>query len=437
MSESDRNIDKIKITTLDPGHFHASLLQKNMYDQVSPTAYVYAAKESDIREHLTSIERFNNRTLNPTHWKEKVYTGPDYWERMIKEKPGNLVILAGNNKKKIHYIKSAIDAGLNVLADKPMCINKTGFELLKDIFTTAEEKGVLLYDIMTERNEITSILQKELCARSEIFGKLSNGTQANPAIIMESVHHFFKYVGGNPVKRPAWYFDVNQAGEGIVDVTTHLVDLVQWTCFPEQIIDYKTHINVYSAKHWPTQINRRQFEKITQLSEYPDYLKVYIKNDKLNVYSNGEMNYTINGVHARVKIDWKFQAPEGSSDTFYSIIRGTKSNIIIRQDAEQNSQAKLYIEPEKKSAYNELKTLIKKAIYDMQISFPGIKTEESKGQWHIIIPDKYRIGHEAHFAQTAKRYLRYLAGENLPPWEVPNMIAKYYTTTQALEMVKE
>jgi len=33
--------------------------------------------------------------------------------------------------------------------------------------------------------------------------------------------------------------------------------------------------------------------------------------------------------------------------------------------------------------------------------------------------------------------LEYLKNKNLPAWEVPNMIAKYYTTTQALEIAKK
>ena len=59
----------------------------------------------------------------------------------------------------------------------------------------------------------------------------------------ESVHHLFKLVDNKPLTRPVWYLDVNQQGEGIVDVTTHLVDLVQWEAFPDQIIDYKKDID--------------------------------------------------------------------------------------------------------------------------------------------------------------------------------------------------
>src|SRR3546814_17990919 len=89
---------------------------------------------------------------------------------------------------------------------------------------------------MTERYEITTILQREFSGIPEVFGTLEKGSLDDPAVTKESVHHFFKYVSGKPLIRPTWFFDVEQEGDGIVDVTTHLVDLITWECFPGQII---------------------------------------------------------------------------------------------------------------------------------------------------------------------------------------------------------
>ncbi|MBC8180914.1 oxidoreductase, partial [candidate division KSB1 bacterium] len=110
---------EVKILTIDPGHFHAALVQKTMYDQVSPQVFVYAPHGSDAQDHISRIEGFNYREQNPTSWKTKIYTGEDFLEKMVAEKPGNLMITSGNNQKKTEYIKAAVDAGLNVLADKP------------------------------------------------------------------------------------------------------------------------------------------------------------------------------------------------------------------------------------------------------------------------------------------------------------------------------
>ena len=54
----------------------------------------------------------------------------------------------------------------------------------------------------------------------------------------------------------------------------------------------------------------------------------------------------------------------------------------------------------------------------------------------MCIRDRYRVEHEAHFGQVTENYLQYLQDGKLPDWEVPNMIAKYYVTTHALEMAK-
>ncbi|MDO1445898.1 putative oxidoreductase C-terminal domain-containing protein [Rhodocytophaga aerolata] len=430
------NSNMVRLITLDPGHFHAALVQKTMFDKVDSTVHVYAPEGSDVQDHLKRIEGYNSRQENPTHWKEEVYTGPDFLQKMVEQKKGNVVVISGNNLKKTEYIKESIDAGLHVLADKPMCIDTEGFELLKASFEAAEKNKVLLYDIMTERSEITTVLQKELAQLPEIFGELQKGTVKDPAVTKESVHHFYKYVSGSPLKRPAWFMDVAQQGEGIVDVTTHLVDLVQWECFPEQTIDYQKDIEILQVKRWPTPMTRSQFALITGQPDFPEYLrKDVVKDTNLNVYSNGEINYTLKGIHAKVSVIWNYKAPEGAGDTHYSIMKGSKANLVIRQGAEQKYVPELYLEPAPKTKIDE-KALVQ-AFEKIKSKYAGVELKKlSAEKWQIVIPEKYRTGHEAHFGEVAQRFLQYLEAGKLPDWEVPNMLAKYYTTTQALSKAK-
>ena len=56
------------------------------------------------------------------------------------------------------------------------------------------------------RFEITSILQRELSQRAELFGTLQKGTPADPAVRKESVHHFSKIVAGAPWEDLRDYF---------------------------------------------------------------------------------------------------------------------------------------------------------------------------------------------------------------------------------------
>ena len=420
--------------TLDPGHFHAALVQKTMYPDVDSIVQVYAPEGPDLQLHLDRIKGYNSRAENPAAWKEEVYSGNDFLEKMLNEKKGNVVIMAGNNQKKTEYILKAIEAGLNVLADKPMAIDTKNFELLKIAFDAAGKKNVLLYDIMTERYEITSMLQREFSFLPEVFGQLEKGTASNPAITKESVHHFYKYVSGNILTRPAWFMDVSQEGEGIVDVTTHLVDLVQWECFPEQTINYEQDVHLISARRWPTDMTPSQFNAVTKLNGFPDYLKKDVVNDSiLRVFSNGEINYRLKDIHAKVSVVWAYKAPEGTGDTHYSIMRGTRANLIIRQGAEQKYKPVLYIEPVN-NAGDLFATVLREQIKSIQSKYPGVELTKTTKGWEVSVPENYKEGHEAHFARVTEKFLQYFKEGKLPAWEVPNMIAKYYTTTQALEL---
>lgn len=431
----ERKNDKIKIVTLDPGHFHAALVQKQMYPQLDSTVHVYAPQGPDVQWHLDRVKAYNERTEDPTHWNEVIYTGNDYFEKMISEKAGNVVVIAGNNQKKTDYILKALESGFNVLADKPMVITPADFKKLRTAFDVAGKNKLLLYDIMTERSEITTLLQRELSQMPAVFGVLENGTPENPAVTKESVHHFYKFVSGKALVRPAWFMDVTQEGEGIVDVTTHLVDLVQWACFPNQALD-TADVQLTSAQRWPTSLTRHEFKSITGLNDFPEYLLKDRTNDTtLQVFSNGAIQYRLRGVHAKVSVTWVYKAPEGAGDTHYSIMRGTKANLVIRQGAEQKYKPALYIEPAGKTPATE--TVLQQELATLAKKYPGITLAKNDKGWEVIIPDSYKEGHEAHFARVTARFLDYLQNGTLPGWEVPNMITKYYTTTQALELAKK
>ena len=425
----------VKLITVDPGHFHAALVQKTMYPQVSPDVHVYAPEGPDVQQHLDKIASYNSRAVDPTSWNEIVYKGDDFFEKMLSEKPGNVVVLSGNNRKKAEYITKSINGGLNVLADKPMIILPEDFTLLEEAFRSAREKGLLLYDIMTERYEVTTILQKLLSQNEDIFGKLSTGSREDPAVTKVSVHHFSKIVSGTPLLRPAWFFDVSQQGEGIVDVTTHLVDLVQWECFPEQILN-PSDVSMIQAKRWPTLISKEEFKGVTGFDEFPDYLQKDVKDGKLNVFSNGEMIYQIKGVFAKVSVTWNYQPPVGGGDTHYSVMHGSKCDLIIKQGADEKFVPTLYIENIKGSSINDLTARLKQTLASLPYDSLEV-VSAGKAMLKINIPKKYRVSHEEHFAQVTAKFLEFLKAGKLPEWEEKGMITKYYTTTSALKKAKE
>lgn len=429
--------NEIRLMTLNPGHFHAALIQKDMLNRVDPTVHIFAPEGPDLQLHMNRIEGFNHRDENPTEWQTEIYTGTDYFERMLEERPGNVMVTAGNNSQKTNYIHRAVSNGIHVLSDKPMAINSDGWEKLSEAFELAEERGVLLYDIMTERHEVTSRIQRILSQNRNIFGELEEGTEENPAVIKESIHHLYKTVAGEPLRRPAWYFDVNQQGEGIVDVTTHLVDLSLWGTLPDEPIYHTQDIEMINASRWPTLINSNQFENITGQPNFPDYLQDQLEDDQLPYYSNGEINFTIRGHHVNVSVQWDYVAPEGGDDSHYSLMRGSLANIVIRQGADQNFKSTLYIEPVEGTDSSELEVALQNAVEELQDEFPGTTFDEAENGWQLDIPDRHYLGHEAHFGKVAEAYFDYLQKGELPDWEVPNMITKYFITSQARELAMD
>jgi predicted dehydrogenase len=422
--------ETVKLITLDPGHFHAALVQKTMVPGVDPVVHIYAPAGPELDRHLAMIDGFNKRPENPTKWQSNVESGPDYLAEMLKDRPGNMVVISGNNAKKSRYILECVKAGLNVMADKPMAINPEGFALIEEAYRIAAEKNLVLLDIMTERHEISTLLQKEFSRFPGVFGELDKGTPENPSVTKESVHHFSKLVNGAPLQRPPWFFDPKQQGEAIVDVTTHLADLVQWECFPGEVIA-PSDVEILSARSWNTPITLAEFTKTTKLDAWPDYLKPLVDQDGvLQTPANGEFTYTLRGVHAKVSVLWKFEAPAGAGDTHDSLLRGTKASLHIRQGAEQGYKPVLYIEPAAKPD-DAWRAALAAAVVEVSKVYPGVAVKELDGRWEVVVPDKYKVGHEAHFGQVTEEFLGYLQGKPVPAWEAPNTLAKYRTLMQA------
>lgn len=434
-NKESSNRDAWRLMTVAPGHFHASLLQKSMLAGVDSICYVYGASQPDIQGHLDLLENYNNREQEPTSWKPEIYVGPDFFEKMLAEKHGNIVVLAGNNKEKTSYINQAVLAGLNVLSDKPMVIDDNGFQLLKDAFSNAKKENVLIYDIMTERYDPNIVMQSYLMKDAAIFGTLQNGDLAHPAVIKKSKHHFYKEVSGKPLIRPAWYYDVKQEGEGIVDVTTHMIDLIQWQCFPQQVFDYTDDIQVLKSSRWPVSLSKDQFTRSTRVNEFPEYLKNSVVNDSLYVFANGNIDYTIKGVHARVEVEWAFQAAPEAGDTHYSEVLGSRSRLTIRQDTQEDFKATLRIEPLSEQGFSKAELEEMDAGFErLQSHIPGLKFVAEGKCFRVEIPDRLQTSHEEHFAKVAEQYLSYLADGQMPAWEVSYILSKYYVTTQALKL---
>ena len=425
---------EVRLITLDPAHFHAALVQKQMLPGISQRVAIFAPLGPDLLAHLKLIEQFNDRAENPTTWELDVHCSPHSLEEMIAARPGNVVVLAGRNRLKIGKINASLAAGLNVLADKPWIIRAADMPALEAALTLAEQKSLVAYDMMTERHEITTILQRVLVNDPEVFGTVIAADRENPGVFMESVHHILKTVAGAPNPRPPFFFDITDQGEGLTDVGTHLVDLAQWTLFPDQAINYQSDIQVQNGKRWATPITLAQFRQVTGLAAFPKEIAAYVHGEQFDYYCNNQVDYTLRGAQVRLRALWNWESPAGV-DFHHAIYRGTRASVEVRQTANERYRPELFVAANGAQHRSAVDAAVHARIERLQGTYPGVAIENADTELHVTIPDRFRVGHEAHFAQVVEEFLRYFKSpKSMPSWERPNMLAKYYVTTAGVKL---
>ncbi len=418
---------------IDPGHFHAALSLKEPHRDISSEVFVYAPEGPELDQFLSIVNSFNVRQVNPTQWNLQVYKGKDFLEASTREKKGDIAIIAGKNNTKMDTIQRLHEAGFHILADKPLIISNSKLELL---FNTLHKPSPLLMDIMTGRHELTNILRKELLHNPNIFGKIQPSIFGEASVYIESIHHLYKIVNSKPLLRPSWFFDTSVQGEGTVDIPTHLVDLAHWTLFPVEKIDIHKDISLEMANAWPTSVPLAVYKRITNQKHFPSHLSSHVEADNLNFRCNAEIKYTVKGLPVHIKSVWNLEIPEGGGDTYYSIFRGTLSNLVIRQLPRKSYRLELLIEPKNKNKHNLIHKELVNVFEKWEQSYPGIISYEEGTNIIIDIPETLHLTHEEHFSQVFKQFIGFVNAEKLPEEEGTNMFTKYALLVAAKKMTE-
>jgi predicted dehydrogenase len=247
-----------------------------------------------------------------------------------------------------------------------------------------------------------------------------------------------KTVAGAPNIRPTWFFDTAEQGEGLNDIGTHLVDLVQWTLVHDRNVDHKADVRVLSASRWPTWIPEADFRRVTGEARFPADLAPQVKDGKLEYYANTLVSYTLRGTHVKLNVIWDWEAEPGGGDTHFAFYKGTRSRVEVRQTKADRFRPELYVVPNDPAVKGQVLAAVQAKLASLQQLYPGVGAEERGGEIHVTVPDAFRVGHEAHFAQVTENFLKYLRDRGtLPAWERPNMLAKYYVTTTGTELSRK
>jgi predicted dehydrogenase len=410
---------------LNPGHFHAALVLRERHPSLSDEIFVYAEPGPDLDRFLEIAESFNQRAENPTRWQITVYRGSDYLEQLIAAGKGDIVILAGRNSTKMKHIETLNRAGFAVLADKPWVTDEAALPYLRSAMAGDRP---LTMDIMTERYEIATRLQKKFLAEPEVFGQVRMDREG-PAVFKECVHHLYKIVNQKPLVRPTWYFDIHVQGEGIVDTTIHLVDMTHWMLFTGQPIEYDSDIELLEARRWPTAVPLDRFAKITGLPRFPDDLQPYVQDDHLNYFCNGELIYRIKGIPVHLREIWYLEEPPGGRDTHRSLIKGTRSDLMVRQLPEKDFKTELLVVP--RNDRQGIEKAVQRCLQKWSPAYPGLSISSDRNALRIDIPDHLRTTHEQHFYKVRDAFLGFLDSGTEPPEHRVCTIAKYTLLAKA------
>src|SRR5262249_55490441 len=104
---------------------------------------------------------------------------------------------------------------------------------------------------------------------------------------------------------------------------------------------------------------------------------------------------------------WGVRPAGPDVDTHRGVARGSKAIISIQHDANYGRGPQVFITPHRRKSL------------------------------HVDVSPHKRTGHESHFASVLGEFVPYFPDrKQMPAWEQPNLLAKYFVTTQAVEKAR-
>lgn len=165
-----------------------------------------------------------------------VFTHTDY-DSLLNGTDADTVAVGAHYGARGKLIIKALEAGKNIIADKPLC---TSSDELEKIQKLAEEKNLTVCVFLSLRQN-PDILGAITAIRNGVIGRVNN-------IVFEGEHPL------NYGSRADWYFKKGKHGGVINDIAVHGIDLVrlmtgsdvesviaarEWNFFAEEVPDFK------------------------------------------------------------------------------------------------------------------------------------------------------------------------------------------------------
>jgi predicted dehydrogenase len=349
---------------------------------------------------------------------------------LIEQRHGQAVVLAGRNDAKLSTIAQLHKQGFWVIADKPWVTDERAAADLAQACMGAP----LAMDIMPDRHEFLARLRKQIVGNDELFGEFVIDDPQGPAIELSSTHHLYKIVNGQPLRRPAWYYDVRIQGDGIVDGHSHLTDQAQWLVGAAHAYDFGTDVHINSARRWATPVPLDLFHDSTGLSAWPDSLRPHIVDDVLHYACNAELRYELCGINVRQFADWGQREPVGGGDLHGAVVRGSRAVLRVEHGEHTAFVPQVYLQPR---TGVDLQAVLDTALHDWQTVFPGLTVETVADGYRFVAPQALHSTHESHFAKALAEFLDYMDAGRWPADLQARIHTRHRLLTDALAYANE
>lgn len=387
----------------DPGHFHAALVLAARNPRIDRDIHVYAPMGTELLNFVDLVNGFNSRADTATDWQLHLHTEADPLGRLISERRGEIVVIAGRNNTKLRDIRRLHAAGFNVLADKPWATSSTQLPDL-DLVTAGPPVAM---DIMTERHDTVAQMRHRVVATKSVFGGFASRATAGPAMEFRSVHHLCKDVDGRPLTRPEWFYDVNVQGDGLVDIQCHMVDQVQWLLDAAGVLPGGSGADdgaprIVDTRRWATPVPLSAFTESTGASSFPPELDGQVSDGVLLLACNGQIDYEMRGIGLRQRAEWQLRSQPGGGDTHWSIVRGTNAHVVVRGDPAAFDTTQIHVGSDDRQ---RLARHLHEALDEWRTEFPGLDIADSEIGYELLIPAELHARHEAHFPPVLERFI--------------------------------
>ena len=263
---------EVKLVTLDLGHLrNQRWCRKKCTTGFRPrsTSLILTARTCRIIS-AASRRRYNTRADDPTSWKEVVYTGPDFLEKMLCRSPATSWSSPVITRRKTEYIPASVEAGLNVLSDKPMASRRlTSNCSRRRSHRLRPRRAVLLYDIMTERYGDHDDASKGAVAYSGGVRKAAEGHAGRSCDHQGKRAPFLQIRLRQSASTACVVLRHHATGRGHRGCHHAPRGPCQWGPSPVQAIDAETDVEMLRPVDGPPMITGNSIKKVTRLDDFP------------------------------------------------------------------------------------------------------------------------------------------------------------------------